>query len=627
MIAGSIKARVLAVATLPLALVVACIVFVFFYGRIGDLDEAHTQRSKLLSRQVALASELGVFSGDVATLQSIVNRVKREVDVVSVSVFDTSGVLLASAGVRQLAGAQAASVIDEFQEPVIASKLPLDDLYATPSTGLQPSAQVLGYVVLEVSRQSLNALEQRTLMLALLIGATGILVGAWLANRMGRGVVNPVERVSHMVERIGHGDFSKGEVVGPRDPLYNLQVALDQMAVRLAWGRDELEQRVDQVTQELRVKKDEAESATRAKSRFLASASHDLRQPTHALGLFVTRLRQLDMSQDARHVVNSLESSVLAMQDLLDGLLDLSRLDAGSVSTSIAPLAIDDILREVCDVLAPLAAERGLALRTHFGALWGLSDAMLLKRIVLNLGLNAVRYTERGHILLASRPCAGGKGVRVEVWDSGIGIEKEHYDEIFTEYFQVGNHARNRRQGMGLGLSIVKRTAELLGHQVNVKSEFGHGTRFSVTLPRVAPADTSQVLQAVATGISEQNIVGMQVLVLEDDPMALEAVASLLQSWGCVVAVATNAKQACKMIVGGVTPDVLVSDYRLEGELNGIEAIEMLRMAAGRTLPACLMSGDTDAELMQKTRDLGLTLLHKPVRPAKLRSLLRSLKD
>lgn len=632
MMGGSIRSRMLAVAVLPVTLVVFGLVLVFWFGRSQDMDEAHGQRSRLLARQVALASELGVFSEDASTLQGIVNGVLRESDVVSAAVFDRNGVPLASAGeMRNVAMAQMldphmlaqreALQIDVLREPVVAAALPIDDLF-TPSTP-QRSPSVLGFVVLEVSRASLVRQEFRTLWLAVLVGVLGILGGGLLALRMGRGVIDPVVRVSRIVARIGNGDFSPVDPVSSSDPLYKLHLALDGMAQRLSWSRDELEQRVAQVTQELLARKEEAELATRAKSRFLAAASHDLRQPTHALGLFVTRLGQLPMDAEARAVVENLENSVLAMQDLLDGLLDLSRLDAGNVTTAVAPLAVDGVLQSVRDVLEPLASQRGLRLRIRLNGLWAVSDLFLLKRMVLNLGQNAVRYTRQGSILLAARPCGQGRAVRIEVWDTGIGIAAEHHEDVFKEFFQVGNRSRDRQQGLGLGLSIVKRSAELLGHQVEVKSVAGHGSRFSIVLPRTAPVEIP-LPQEPAQSVTGRDEQGMQVLLIEDDPLAMASVVALLTSWGCEVLATSSAHEACMHIANGVRPDMLLSDYRLADDTNGIDAIAAVRAAMGMALPACLISGDTDVDLMQRARALGLTLLHKPVRPAKLRSLLRS---
>ncbi|MDE2419282.1 MAG: response regulator [Burkholderiales bacterium] len=632
MMGGSVKSRMLAVAVLPVTLVVLGIVLVFWFGRSQDMSEAHTQRSRLLARQVALASELGVFSGDLSTLQGIVNGVRREPDVVSAAVFDSAGVPLAWSGEKrnvamshmldpQVQRQRSALQIDVLSESVVATTLPMDDLFS--STAQEKTQKVLGYVVLEVSRANLVRQELHTLWLALLLGAVGVLGGVLLALRMGRGVVEPVERVSRIVERIGHGDFSAIPPVSPADPFYNLQLALKNMALRLSWSRDELEQRVAHATQELLARKEEAELATRAKSHFLAAASHDLRQPTHALGLFVTRLGQLPMDAEARSVVANLEVSVLAMQDLLDGLLDLSRLDAGNITTTVAPFSVDEVLQSVREVLAPLASQKGLRLRVRLSGLWGVSDLFLLKRMVLNLGQNAVRYTTHGGILLAARPVEQGRSVRIDVWDTGIGIEQEHRDDVFKEFFQIGNRARDRRQGLGLGLSIVKRSAELLGHQVEVRSVPMSGSRFSIVLARTTRLNVALPQEAAQPGLGNHEL-GLRVLLIEDDPLAMESVVGLLDSWGCEVLATRSAQEACALIARGVRPDVLLSDYRLDGDANGIDCIAAVRAALGTTLPACLVSGDTDANLMQRARSLGLTLLHKPVRPAKLRSLLRS---
>jgi CheY-like chemotaxis protein/anti-sigma regulatory factor (Ser/Thr protein kinase) len=252
------------------------------------------------------------------------------------------------------------------------------------------------------------------------------------------------------------------------------------------------------------------------------------------------------------------------------------------------------------------------------------SDAVLLQRIVMNLAHNAVRYTDPGGtVLIAAR--RRGSAVQIEVWDSGIGISPEHQSEIFKEFYQVGNPGRLRNYGLGLGLNIVERGAQLLGHTVSLRSALGRGTRFCITAPRAAApiAAPQEPVEHSATALVSME--GKRVLLLEDDDMALEAVTKLLQSWGLQVSTASNIAQASIHLGRGAMPDVIVSDYRLDNGENGLEAIAALRALCAIEVPACLMSGDTDPELMQQAAQAQLTLLHKPVRPAKLRALLRRL--
>jgi signal transduction histidine kinase/CheY-like chemotaxis protein len=455
-----------------------------------------------------------------------------------------------------------------------------------------------------------------------------MLLGGLLAFRLGDWVVGPLVRVSKMVNRIGQGDFSIAAPVPDNDPLQELQASLNQMATRLAWGREELERQVQTVTRELRLKKEQAESATLAKSRFLAAASHDLRQPSHALGMFVARLGQLPMDVEMRQLVDHLEISVQAMQDLLDGLLDLSRPDSGNLQIRVSEVDLNELLSSVRSSLASMAEAKGLRLRIRPTHLWAFSDASLLQRMVVNLVINAIRYTERGTVLVACRPHAHGSGVRIEVWDSGIGISAEHHEDIFKEFYQLSNRAGDRNFGMGLGLNIVQRSAALLGHRIDLRSEFGCGTRFTLGL-EAAPRSqsTTPSLVDVQESIPGDLTSDTQVLLIEDNDNAREAVRGLLQSWGYTVHVASSLSEARDHVSRLGAPDIILSDFHLGATEDGIVCIQTLREITGRNIPACVISGDTNDDFLQSVVAADLPLLHKPVRPAKLRSLLRRMRS
>lgn len=634
MMLTTIRSRMLVATLVPIVLIVLVLVAVFWANRLGELDQTHNQRGKLLLNQLALSSEYGLFSGNLASLQSVVNGLHRETDVRSVSVFDASGILLVVAGTPRhrvfadfaqaaLKPADSKTGLETLVREISFLKVPLDDPFSPAADGDSAGPTLLGHAVIEFSRDGLLKRQQEMLQLALGVGLLGMLLAGFLAIQLGEGVVRPILRVSRMISQVGSGDLFARIKENPGDPLYDLQVRLNQMAIQLAWGRDELEQRVASVTAELREKKNEAEDATRAKSRFLAAASHDLRQPTHALGMFVARLGQLPLDAAARQLVGNVEESVRAMQDLLDDLLDVSRLDAGAVSVNLRPVSLQLVMHQVQAALMPLASEKGLRLRFRPTSLWAVTDATLLHRIVMNLVHNALRYTDTGTILVASRLVNEGAAVRLEVWDSGVGIPPEHQADIFKEFYQVGNTGRDPAYGLGLGLNIVERSASLLGHPLELRSAPGCGSRFAITLPRtLAAAPQAEIATEPAALIT---LAGTRVLLIEDDDSARIAVTGLLESWGCIVYSGPTTLAAMAAHVRHGDWDVILSDYRLADGDNGLLAIERLRAYAGRIIPACLMSGDTDSALMQAARDANLPLLHKPVRPAKLRSLLRRL--
>jgi CheY-like chemotaxis protein len=374
------------------------------------------------------------------------------------------------------------------------------------------------------------------------------------------------------------------------------------------------------------MQKQEAENATRGKSRFLAAASHDLRQPTHALGMFVARLRQLPMDDAVRSLVDSLDASVHAMQDLLNGLLDLSRLEAGAVQVNVQPVSIAAVFEALQSALMPLAESKKLRLRIRPCAAWGLTDPVLLQRMVMNLTHNALRYTEKGAVLVTCRSTGGGKFLKIDVADSGVGIAPEDQVAVFREFYQVGDVGREHTMGLGLGLSIVERSAQLLGHRVVLKSALGCGTRFSIALPAALPGQKPMVV-AEPDVPAWLHVGDQKILVIEDDDFARRAMESLLMSWGYEVKSAATENDALDLIHRGYCPNVIVSDYQLAGSANGIACITSLRAAMGANVPACLVSGDLDEGLVSDAKSAGLTLLHKPVKPAKLRNLLRRYAD
>ncbi len=628
-----IRSRMLLAAILPVTLVAMVLFTIFLIGQLGDLEQAHTRRAQSLLRQIADASEYGIFSANVGSLQALAAAGVREPGVRSVMIVDAGGRVMAHAG--QSVYSQRPDLLPEvvsfrdertnddvFTRPVVSTPILLDDALGEEPKSAAPTT--LGRVVIQVSRTEVLARTLNLMWAGLVVTLGGVLIGVWLAIWISKGVIRPILKVSDMIDRLGHDELSARITVQADDPLQDLQHGVNQMAERLERGRDELEQRVNEVTYELREKKEEAEMATLSKSQFLSAASHDLRQPMHALGMFVARLAQLPHSDETQALIINLELSVQAMQDLLDALLDISRLEANAVGVNASAFPIADILTQLKTTLAPEAFAKGLGLRVRSSPLWVLSDSSLLYRILLNLVSNALRYTHSGAVLVACRLTDGGQKLRIEVWDTGIGIAPQHQQDIFKEFYQVGNIERDRSHGLGLGLNIVQRTAKLLDHPLGVCSMLGQGTRFSIEVPVAAMGVSAAGIQTTVTEL-EDYLLGLKILVIEDDALASLALVSLLESWGCEVSLVEGLSQALTLIEQGLKPGVLISDYRLRGGENGLDAILYLRKLALGHLPACLLSGDTNPELIQSTRLVGLTLLHKPVRPAKLRNLLRHL--
>lgn len=622
-----IRARVILAALLPmLALAVVLTVF-YTSSRLSDLDEAHAARGIALARQLAAASEYAVFTGNREALQQLASAVLAEGDVIAVNIVDPAGRILAHSGRGVSTGGGDVAARDELLrivETIEPSKIRLDDAFAlgddlSPSTSPSPMP-ALGTVVLDVSRERLEA-QRNELLQAAAVSVLLVLMGSLLlATWLSRGVSGPIRTVARAVARIGQGRLSERVPELGGGSLKLLTDGVNEMAARLEEMHDNMARRIMEATAELRARKEEAEQADLAKSRFLAAASHDLRQPMHALGLFITELAQLSHTPEARHLVQKIAASAEAMENLLDSLLDISKLDAGVLHPTVRPFPLQPIFDRIAAEQHDAAAAKGLRLRIRPSAAWAVSDPVLFERILTNLASNAIRYTHTGTVMIACR--RRGDTLRVEVRDSGVGIAPDEQEIIFHEFVQLSNPERARDKGLGLGLAIVRRLTDLLGHHLLLRSAPGAGSVFSLELPRTEPDSADQNYVAER---SPGDLAGWRIGLLEDDPLARTGMQGLLTAWGCEVHAAPAVDELFAAYGNDTPPELLISDYRLHGPHDGIDHIQAMRAHWGTDIPAVLISGDTAAETLKRAQDAGLPLLHKPVRPARLRALLHRL--
>lgn len=375
----------------------------------------------------------------------------------------------------------------------------------------------------------------------------------------------------------------------------------------------------ESLVDELRLERDLAEAASRSKTRFLASASHDLRQPVHSLSLLREALDHEKDTARRKELLGLMGNSLDALDQLLGSLLDISKLDAGVVENKSEPMPLKPMLDALLNEVRPLAWAKGLKLRQRKCNYNVISDPNLLGNILRNLVTNAIRYTERGGVLIACRP--RGQRLWIQIWDTGVGIDEMDQENIFQEFFQLHNQERDRNKGLGLGLAICRRMAYLLGHELRVYSRPGKGSVFTIELPVYEGNCTT--VQKPRTTYSHWDLYGKRVLVLDDDDTVLHGMLALLDRWGCVTVPAANAEEAIRRArEANYLFDVIVSDYRLPGNVTGVEVVKTILAEAGIPIPVVLVTGDTSPERIKEARESGYPLLHKPVKPAFLRNAL-----
>jgi len=396
-----------------------------------------------------------------------------------------------------------------------------------------------------------------------------------------------------------------------------------EAAEALERSNETLERRVRERTEELtRLNaalahaKGEAEAANISKTKFLAAASHDILQPLNAARLYVTSLTERG-TQDDRRLVDNIDASLEAVEEILVALLDMSRLDTGALRPEFANFRIDELLRQIELEFAPLAAAKGLELTFMPCALVVRSDRRLLRRLIQNLVSNAIKYTPGGRVLVGCR--RRGNDLRIDVYDTGVGIPQSKWRDIFVEFRRLDQGARIAR-GLGLGLSVVERVARVLDCKIELESEAGGGSHFAVAVPRSNEAPI-ELPARDQVRVDSSQLAGITALCVDNEPSVLDGMETLLCGWGCQVLKAADLASALTAVSeSSLMPNGLLVDYHLD-QGNGIEAIAALRHHYG-DLPAILITADRSPAVREQAREENIQVLHKPIKPAALRALL-----
>ncbi|MDM0013912.1 hybrid sensor histidine kinase/response regulator [Variovorax sp. J22P168] len=623
---GSLHRDLFRLGVVPCAAVALALTGWFTHSRLTTLEAAFDAEGEAVARQVAAMSDLSLYAGDLPALQNVANAALRGGQVTRVEISNSAGVYV-TAGPKTAPLAQ----LRMFTAPVTLREASRVTAFA-PAGATAAGEAPIGLV--QTFRDTTAHAHERTrsLMASIGIALIALLVAwAWVRHT-ARAVAQPLRRISRAVAALEAGRFdARCHVVGAepvrdgsdaqerrsRHELANLAHDINRLAERLQRNRQQSEERVREATAVALQRMAEAEQAALSRARFLAAASHDLRQPLHAMGLFIDGLMPTASNQQ-RPAVLRLQEATEFMGVLLDDLLEISRLDAQVLTPSIAGVSLASLFDQLD------AQHAASATAAHVRLLWrdhGLavhSDAALLLRVVGNLVSNAVRHTPAdGTVLVAAR--RRRNAVRIEVRDNGAGIAPIHQARIFEEFYQVGNTERDRRQGFGLGLAICARIAALLGTRVTLRSALSAGSTFALELPA---ASLREVVPAAPEPLAAAPLAGLRCLVVDDDPAILDASRGLLAQWGCEVECAsTRAEAIARLEADGPHFDVVLCDLQLANDEDGMAVIEAAHRLQPDALPV-LVSGATGPDVLQRLRQGGVMLLNKPVAPAKLRALL-----
>ena len=625
-VGGSLQRDLFHLGVVPCAAAALALTAWFTSSRLDALEAAFNAEGQSVARQVAAMSDLSLYAGDVPALQNVANAALLGGQVSRVEISNSAGIYVA-AGVPTAPAGQ----MRMFTAPVTLREASRTSAFA-PAGSTAAGEAPIGLVQAFRDTTAYTHERTRSLMTGIGIALIALLIAwAWVRHT-ARAIVQPLRRISRTVAALEAGQFgARCNVVTPdagdRDPgaaarrtrheFANLAHDVNRLAERLQRNRQLSDEQVREATAVALQRMAEAEQAALSRARFLAAASHDLRQPLHAMGLFIDGLLPT-ASATQRSAVLRLQEATDFMGVLLDDLLEISRLDAQVLTPTIGSVSLATLFDQLGAQHAAAANSARVQLVWRDRGLAVLADPALLLRIVGNLVSNAIRHTPAsGTVLIVAR--RRGDRVRVEVRDNGIGIAPIHQARIFEEFYQVANAERDRRQGFGLGLSICARIAALLGTRISLRSALQAGSTFALELPQANPL---KVEPPVPEPVASAPLAGLHCLVVDDDPAILDGSRTLLEQWGCQVDCASTRKEALTRLDGSDAHfDVVLCDLQLAGDEDGMEVIEDTRRLQPEAL-AVLVSGATGPESLQRLRQGGVMLLTKPVAPAKLRALL-----
>ena len=546
---------------------------------IGDIDIISSHQEKLLSELYELRKVNQIY------YQLVVNNLfaEKNIEILSIHMNDLNEISFT----ENLLLAQAGKVNSELEAIIFASKSKITYVERIANS----------YIVI-------------TSLIALLFVISMVLV----IVRMN--ISKPLQLLTDSINRY--------------TPLHKVEEFEDEKVIlaredelgRMGRSFNRLKQDLWEQSEGLQNAKIDADRANKAKSLFLASASHDLRQPLNAMQMYIAALQSKVKDKEIMRIIEDINSVSISTARLLNALLDVSELEVGAIKPRFESFSVNNMLISIFQSFLPLAKDKGLNFRVVPSSLYVRSDPALLERILGNFMSNAIRYTNKGSVLIGCRK--RGDKVVIEVWDTGCGISNDQMSLIYEDFYQIENKERDRGKGLGLGLALAKRLAESLEHSINSKSTLGAGSCFSVAVD-IAENNTENNQDESFMNI--MNLSGANILLVEDDMDVLRATKQLLESWGCKVKTARNKDEVMNLIKENPydNPDIILADNRLPGDASGIDITYLIQEKLQASIPCVIMTGDVERNHVQSIIDQGFPVLLKPIQPAKFRAMLSHL--
>ena len=546
---------------------------------IGDIDIISSHQEKLLSELYELRKVNQMY------YQLVVNNLfaEKNIDILSIHMNDLNEI----SSTENLLLAQAGKVNSELEAIIFASKSKITYVERIANS----------YIVI-------------TSLIALLFVISMVLV----IVRMN--ISKPLQLLTDSINRYTPlqkvEEFEDEKVILARE---------DELG-RMGRSFKRLKQDLWEKSEGLQNAKIDAERANKAKSLFLASASHDLRQPLNAMQMYIAALQSKVKDKEILRIIEDINSVSISTARLLNALLDVSELEVGAIKPRFESFSVNNMLISIFQSFLPLAKDKGLNFRVVPSSLYVRSDPALLERILGNFMSNAIRYTNKGSVLIGCRK--RGDKVVIEVWDTGCGISDDQMSLIYEDFYQIENKERDRGKGLGLGLALAKRLSESLEHKIVSKSTFGSGSCFSV-LVNIGEKTVDENQDESFMNI--MNLSGVNILLVEDDMDVLKATKQLLESWGCKVKTARNKDEVMNLIKENPydNPDIILADNRLPGDASGIDITYLIQEKLQASIPCVIMTGDVERNHVQSIIDKGFPVLLKPIQPAKFRAMLSHL--